>query len=156
MPYSIKVDPHVAPYTDAEPHYGTPNGIEHWTTADILRESSNVGTIKIAQTMKNQELADGLRAFGLGKQTTVEWPYQPAGLLIPPSQYYATGKYSTAIGYGVAVTGDADARRVRDDRERRRDAPAASPRRDDRRQGRAPSRPSCPRGHASCRRTPRR
>ena len=46
-----------------------------------------------------------MRAFGLGTQTTVEWPYQPAGLLIPPSQYYATGKYSTAIGYGVAVTG---------------------------------------------------
>jgi cell division protein FtsI (penicillin-binding protein 3) len=58
----------------------------------------------IAQKMKNQELADGLHAFGLGAQTTVEWPYQPAGLLIPPSQYYATGKYSTAIGYGVAVT----------------------------------------------------
>jgi cell division protein FtsI (penicillin-binding protein 3) len=45
-----------------------------------------------------------MRAFGLGKQTTVEWPYQPAGLLIPPTQYYSTGKYSTAIGYGVAVT----------------------------------------------------
>jgi cell division protein FtsI/penicillin-binding protein 2 len=26
-------------------------------------------------------------------------------LLIDPSQYYATGKYSSAIGYGVAVTG---------------------------------------------------
>jgi len=54
--------------------------------------------------MKNQEVADGMHAFGLGKQTTVEWPYQPGGLLIPPTQYYSTGKYSTAIGYGVAVT----------------------------------------------------
>jgi cell division protein FtsI (penicillin-binding protein 3) len=105
VPYSYAVDPHVAPYRDAEPHYGVPGGIEHWTTADILRESSNVGTVEIAQRMKNQELADGLRAFGLGARTTVDWPYQPAGLLIPPSQYYATGKYSTAIGYGVAVTG---------------------------------------------------
>jgi cell division protein FtsI (penicillin-binding protein 3) len=105
VPYSYRVDQHVAPYTDAEPHYGTPNGIEHWTTADILRESSNVGTIKIAQTMHNQELADGLRAFGLGSKTTIDWPYQPAGLLLDPSHYYATGKYSTAIGYGVAVTG---------------------------------------------------
>jgi cell division protein FtsI (penicillin-binding protein 3) len=104
VPYSIRVDPHVAPYTDAEPHYGTTNGIEHWTTSDILRESSNVGTIEIAQRMHNQELADGMRAFGLGKQTTVEWPYQPAGLLLSPSAYFATGKYSTAIGYGVAVT----------------------------------------------------
>jgi cell division protein FtsI (penicillin-binding protein 3) len=105
VPYSIRVDPHVQPYRDAEPHFGVPGGIEHWTTADILRESSNVGTIEIAKKMHNQELADGLRAFGLGTRTTIDWPYQPAGLLIPPSQYYATGKYSTAIGYGVAVTG---------------------------------------------------
>jgi cell division protein FtsI (penicillin-binding protein 3) len=108
VPYSINVDPSVPglkPYYDAEAHVGVPNGIEHWTTADILRESSNVGVIKIAMKMRNQELADGMRAFGLGKQTNIAWPYQPSGLLIPPSQYYATGKYSTAIGYGVAVTG---------------------------------------------------
>jgi cell division protein FtsI (penicillin-binding protein 3) len=105
VPYSIRVDPHVQPYNDAEPHYGTPNGIEHWTTADILRESSNVGTIEIAQRMHNQELADGLHAFGLGSKTAIDWPYQPSGILLDPSHYYATGKYSTAIGYGVAVTG---------------------------------------------------
>jgi cell division protein FtsI (penicillin-binding protein 3) len=105
VPYSYRVDPHVAPYADAEPHYGTADGIEHWTTADILRESSNVGTIEIAQRMHNQELADGLHAFGLGSKTSISWPYQPSGLLLDPSHYYATGKYSTAIGYGVAVTG---------------------------------------------------
>ena len=55
--------------------------------------------------MTNEELADALRAFGLGTQTTIDWPYQPAGSCSIPSQYYATGKYSTAIGYGVAVTG---------------------------------------------------
>ncbi len=104
VPFSFRPDPHVQPYYDAEPHAGVPGGIENWTTADIFRESSNVGTMLIAQKMKNQEVADGVRAFGLGKQTTVAWPYQPAGLLIPPSQYYATGKYATAIGYGVAVT----------------------------------------------------
>ncbi len=104
VPYSFSPDPHVRPYYDAEPHTGVPNGIEHWTTADIIRESSNVGTMLIAQRMRNQEVADAMRAFGLGKQTSVAWPYQPAGLLIPPSQYFATGKYSTAIGYGVAVT----------------------------------------------------
>lgn len=106
VPFSIHVPGQVgAPYTDADPHVGVPNGIEHWTTADILRESSNVGTIKIAQTMTNQEVADGVRAFGLGSKTAIDWPGQPDGLLIPPSQYYSTGKYSTAIGYGVAVTG---------------------------------------------------
>jgi cell division protein FtsI (penicillin-binding protein 3) len=108
VPYSINVDPSVRglkPFYDAEPHVGVANGIEHWTTADILRESSDVGTIEIAKKMTNQEVANGVKAFGLGAQTNIAWPYQPAGLLIPPSQYYSTGKYSTAIGYGVAVTG---------------------------------------------------
>ena len=157
VPYSIVVPGQVGgAYVDAEPHYGAPDGIEHWTTADILRESSNVGTIMIAKTMKNQEVADGMRAFGLGKQTTVEWPYQPAGLLIPPTKYYSTGKYSTAIGYGVAVTGmqmvDAFATIANGGVA----AFAAPARRDDRRQGCAPSRRLCPRVRASFRRTLRR
>ncbi len=100
VPYSIKVDPEVAPFYDAEWHT-----TQQWTTAQILQQSSNVGTIEIAQRMKNQELADGVRAFGLGTKTSVPWPGQPNGLILPPSQYYSTGKYSTAIGYGAAVTG---------------------------------------------------
>jgi cell division protein FtsI (penicillin-binding protein 3) len=101
VPASIKVDPsQQAPFVDAEWH-----APENWTTADILRESSNVGTIKIAQKMKNQELYDGVRAFGLGTKTAIAWPGQPNGLVLPASQYYSTGKYSTAIGYGAAVTG---------------------------------------------------
>ena len=105
VPYSIRVNPAVQPYYDAEQHLGVAGGIEHWTTADIIRHSSNVGTIEIAQRMHNQDMADALHAFGLGTKTSIAWPGQPNGLLIPPSQYYATGKYSSAIGYGVAVTG---------------------------------------------------
>src|SRR5262249_39401818 len=48
VPASIKVDPSVKPFYDAEWHAPAA-----WTTADILRESSNVGTIEIAQRMKN-------------------------------------------------------------------------------------------------------
>ena len=75
---------------------------------------------------------------GSGTKTAITWPGQPDGLLIDPSQYYATGKYASAIGYGVDVTGNADARRVRNDRERWRDATAAPARRDDRRSRQAP------------------
>ena len=100
VPYRIVVDPQIPAYRDAEWH-----PTMHWTTADILRESSNVGTIEIAQKMRNQELYDGLRAFGFGRTTSIQWPGQPAGLLLSPKNYYASGKYSTAIGYGAAVTG---------------------------------------------------
>ncbi len=100
VPYSVKIDPAVKPYYDAEWH---PKQV--MTTADIMRQSSNVGTIKIAQLMHNQEMADAVRAFGLGTRTSIDWPGQSDGLMLPPSQYYCCGKYATAIGYGVSVTG---------------------------------------------------
>ena len=43
---------------------------------------------------------------GSGRTTTrASSPARPPGLLLDPSQYYDTGLASTAIGYGVAVTG---------------------------------------------------
>lgn len=99
VPDWISIDPKLKPYHDAEPH-----PIERWTTADILRESSNVGTIMIAERLKKSELAAALRNFGLGSATSIAFPGQAQGLLLDPSQYYATGLASSAIGYGVAVT----------------------------------------------------
>jgi cell division protein FtsI (penicillin-binding protein 3) len=91
----------VATFKDAEGH---PE--ERWSTADILRESSNVGTIQIADLMRKEEIANAVRAFGFGKKTTIEWSGdQPNGLVIPTDEYYATGKAATAIGYGYSVTG---------------------------------------------------
>jgi cell division protein FtsI (penicillin-binding protein 3) len=99
VPYWISIDPHVKPYRDAEWHTERTMSV-----ADIMRESSNVGTIKIAQRMKNHEMADAVRAFGLGTRTAIDWPGQPEGLMLPPEQYWSTGKAATAIGYGVSVT----------------------------------------------------
>lgn len=86
-------------FEDVESH-----PLERWRINDILRESSNVGTIQIAQRMSNGQLADALRDFGLGRRTSIRFPGQAAGLLLDPSEYYATGLAATAIGYGLAVT----------------------------------------------------
>jgi cell division protein FtsI (penicillin-binding protein 3) len=86
-------------YSDDEPH-----GVERWTTTDILRESSNVGTIMIAERLGKAKLNAALHAFGLGKPTAVQFPGQASGLLLDPSHYYTTGLSSGAIGYGVAVS----------------------------------------------------
>jgi cell division protein FtsI (penicillin-binding protein 3) len=99
VPDWISVDPELKPYEDAEPH-----PVEQWTTADILRESSNVGTIMIAQRLGNHELGDALRAFGLGTRTNIDFPGQAEGILLDPDEYYSTGLASSSIGYGVAVT----------------------------------------------------
>jgi cell division protein FtsI (penicillin-binding protein 3) len=55
--------------------------------------------------MPKEQLAEALRSFGLGSRTAVDFPGQASGLLLDPAKYYDTGLASTAIGYGVAVTG---------------------------------------------------
>jgi cell division protein FtsI (penicillin-binding protein 3) len=81
-----------------------PPGVQRWTTADIVRESSNVGTIEIAQLLGKERLDAALRAFGLGQKTSIAFPGQASGILLPVDQYYATGLASVPIGYGVAVS----------------------------------------------------
>ncbi len=157
VPYSYRVPGQVgAPYNDADPHVGVPGGIEHWTTADILRESSNVGTIKIAQTMTNQEVADGVRAFGLGSKTddrlartTRRSPDPAVAVLLDWEVLHRDRLRRRRYGH-------ADARRVHDDRQRRRARVrrTCSTRRSTPRAFVTPR--SFPPARVSCRRTPRR
>ena len=64
------------------------NGTDRWSTTDILRESSNVGTIMIAQNLGKDALAQALRDFGFGEKTAIDFPGQPKGLLLEPDEYY--------------------------------------------------------------------
>lgn len=88
-----------ATFTD---HGGHP--LERWSTTDIVRESSNVGTIMIAQALGKERLDAALRAFGLGEATAVDFPGQAEGILLDPDRYYSTGIGAVPIGYGVAVS----------------------------------------------------
>ena len=129
MPASINVGAEKS-YSDAH----RVNGMERWSTTDILRESSNVGTIMIAKSsFTNAELAAALRNFGLGQRTAIDFPGQPNGLLLDPTKYYTTGLAASAIGYSVAVTAMQMLDVYCDVRERRRDRAAAPARRDHRR-----------------------
>jgi cell division protein FtsI (penicillin-binding protein 3) len=70
---------------------------------DVFRESSNVGTIRIAQMMTRDQIAGYLDLFGLGGPTGLDYPGEASGLInLDPS--CQTCPLSAAIGYGVAVT----------------------------------------------------
>jgi cell division protein FtsI (penicillin-binding protein 3) len=88
------------PYTDVHREKAD----ERWSTADILRESSNVGTIKIAQSMTKEQLDAGIRKFGFGQKTTIDFPAQPNGFILPVDEYWDTGLASSAIGTAEGVT----------------------------------------------------
>lgn len=88
-----------AVYHDAETHK-----VENWTVTDILANSSNVGTITIAQRLGKDRLAAALTAYGFGQPTGVGLPGESAGLLPDPAKWSATSIGSIAIGQGVGVT----------------------------------------------------
>jgi cell division protein FtsI (penicillin-binding protein 3) len=85
-------------YSDFERHE-----THDMAVADIFRESSNVGTIKIAQMMTRDQIFSFLKAFGLGDATGLDYPGEAQGL-INLDQSCQTCPASSAIGYGVAVT----------------------------------------------------
>src|SRR5262249_11417714 len=64
-------------YTDVENHSAT------MSVADILAQSSNVGTIKVASLLGKQGLAHYLDAFGFGHSTGLGLPGEASGITLP-------------------------------------------------------------------------
>jgi cell division protein FtsI (penicillin-binding protein 3) len=86
-------------FHDAEGH-----PTQSMSVSDILAQSSNVGTIGIAQQLGKDKLNSYLRAFGLGKRTGLGFPGESAGLLLNPKHESGTDVATVPIGQGEAVT----------------------------------------------------
>ena len=82
-----------------------PNSITQldMTVRDIVRESSNVGTIKIAGLLGKERFEQALRNFGLGQPTGLNFPGEAEGILLPLEQYNDTSMYSMPVGYEIGV-----------------------------------------------------
>ena len=79
-------------------------GAVTWHVHKILEQSSNVGTIKIAQSSADDDLYDYPKAFGFGETTALDFPNEAPGTLIEPSKWSGTSRPSIAIGQGISVT----------------------------------------------------
>ncbi len=76
---------------------------QQMSVSEVLGQSSNVGTIALAQELGPQGLDDYLRRFGFGRPTGLGFPGESAGLVIPVEKWASTSIGSIAIGQGVAV-----------------------------------------------------
>jgi cell division protein FtsI (penicillin-binding protein 3) len=74
------------------------------TFTEILEQSSNIGTIRIAQRVGEERLYDYLRRFGYGKTPDTGFPGESQGLLYPPDTWSATSLPTIAIGQGVSAS----------------------------------------------------
>jgi len=78
--------------------------VQKFTATGVLAESSNVGTLEIAQRVGKQTFDDYLQRFGLGQKTGVELPGESAGLL-PAIDTWSDATFANLpIGQGVAMT----------------------------------------------------
>ena len=97
VPDSLQVSDHL--FTDHDPHL-----TESYSVTRILSESSNVGTIKLAQMLGKDRLDSYLRRFGFGTKTALDFPNEAPGILLPPDEYSGTSMGSIPLGQGIAVT----------------------------------------------------
>jgi cell division protein FtsI/penicillin-binding protein 2 len=86
-------------FHDAEQH-----GTESMTATQILAQSSNIGTIEVAQGLGETRLLNQISALGFGKPTGLGIPGESQGLVPGASQWTGTSIGSTPIGQDDAVT----------------------------------------------------
>lgn len=72
--------------------------------ADILKVSSNIGTVKIAQALGKERVAQALHAFGIGQKTGIDFPGEVSGIMRSPVKWQPVDMATIAFGQGVAVT----------------------------------------------------
>ena len=85
------------PFSDHDPHPPT-----RWTVTDILTQSSNIGTIMIAQQLGEAKVKEYLEKFGLGHSTGLDFPQETQGIM-NFGRWNGTDIGSVPIGQGVSV-----------------------------------------------------
>ncbi|MCW2961390.1 MAG: penicillin-binding protein 2 [Thermoleophilia bacterium] len=73
-------------------------------TADILVQSSNIGTIKIAQRLGQKQYDVWTRRFGFGAPTGIDFPGEIQGTVTPFNEWTKVSIGNIPIGQGIAVT----------------------------------------------------
>jgi cell division protein FtsI (penicillin-binding protein 3) len=85
-------------FHDAEAH-----GNEQLTATSILAQSSNIGTIEVAQRLGESGLLSQIGNLGFGKPTGLDFPGESQGIVPGPGAWTGTSIGSTPIGQDDAV-----------------------------------------------------
>lgn len=72
--------------------------------AEVITNSSNVGTIMVGQRLSEDQLYRMINAFGFGRRTGIELPAEAQGKLYPVDQWSRRSQSSLSIGYEIQVT----------------------------------------------------
>ncbi len=97
LPYSIQLGGRTI-------HDDEPRGPVTYTAAQILRYSSNIGTIKIAQMVGPALLEHWIYQYGFGSRSALAYPGESDGIVLPLKDWSGSSIGNIPIGQGVSVT----------------------------------------------------
>jgi cell division protein FtsI (penicillin-binding protein 3) len=100
-PFQVPPTIQVADRTIGEAHDG---GGGTFTTADILAQSSNVGTVMIGLKLGATRFDRWVRRFGFSKPTRVDLPGEDRGIVLDVDDYSGSSIGNMPIGQGISVT----------------------------------------------------
>lgn len=74
------------------------------TFRDIIKYSSNIGSVKVAEKLGKDKFYQYITKFGFGVKTGIDLPGESPGLLRPSQQWTKVDAATIAFGQGVSVT----------------------------------------------------
>ena len=74
------------------------------TVAEILAQSSNVGSVMIGLKLGKEKFDKWVRRFGFGSPTDIALPGESPGIVLHPKDYSGSSLGNLPIGQGIAVT----------------------------------------------------
>jgi cell division protein FtsI (penicillin-binding protein 3) len=77
---------------------------ENLTFAEIIKYSSNIGSVKIGERLGKEKFYSYIQRFGFGQKTGIDLPGETAGLLRPARNWTRVDAATIAFGQGVSVT----------------------------------------------------
>jgi cell division protein FtsI (penicillin-binding protein 3) len=98
VPPSMRVD---STYTIHDSHF---HPTERMTIGDIIAQSSNIGTVKLAAMVGEDTFASYLSRFGFGQPSDVGFPGEASGILPPLFNWNSATMATIPYGQGIAVT----------------------------------------------------
>lgn len=99
--FKVPLSYRIADKTFTDAHDPTRNKL---TFREIIEQSSNIGTIRIAERLGKERLYTYLRKFGYGTPPGTGFPGESSGLLAEPDQWSATSLPTISIGQGVSAS----------------------------------------------------
>ena len=74
------------------------------TVAEVIKKSSNVGTVKLAMQMQPREMWEILAQAGLGQKPQIDFPGAVTGRLRPYKSWKPIEQATISYGYGVSAS----------------------------------------------------